>query len=151
VLARQALYHVSNTSNPFSFTSFIESYIYAWAGLDIDTPIYHSCLGGMTGTPPNPAFISWNGVGVLPTFCLVWWILPISASQVVRITGMSHCARLLMVSLSFYLRYWDLNSRPWATQPALFLCWVFSRYVPSNYLLRLALNLDLPDLCLLSS
>jgi hypothetical protein len=30
------------------------------------------------------------------------------------------------------------------------LCWVFSRQVFMNYLLRLALNCDPPDLCLLN-
>jgi hypothetical protein len=53
----------------------------------------------------------------------------------------------------FFLQYWGLNSRlsPWATSPALFLWRVFRDRVSRSYLPRLALNLDPPDLCLLSS
>jgi hypothetical protein len=53
-----------------------------------------------------------------------------------------------------FLQYWDLNSgpSPSATPPALFLGrFFFLNRVSQNYLPRLALNLDPPDLCLLSS
>jgi hypothetical protein len=53
----------------------------------------HSCDD--RHVPPCPAFIAWDEPS--QTFCLGWpWtvILPISALQVARITGMSRCAWL---------------------------------------------------------
>jgi hypothetical protein len=52
----------------------------------------------------------------------------------------------------FFLQYWCLNSGPtsWATPPDLFLWKVFRDKVSQNYLPRLALNHDPPDLCLQS-
>jgi hypothetical protein len=49
--------------------------------------------------------------------------LPISASQVARIIGVSHLCVALSLLVWFFLRYWVLNSgsSPWATPPALFL------------------------------
>jgi hypothetical protein len=53
----------------------------------------------------------------------------------------------------FFFEAMGLNSgpSPWATSPALFLWRIFWDRVLQNCLSGLALNLDLPDLCLLSS
>jgi hypothetical protein len=68
-----------------------------------------------------------------------------------RITGNAP-PRPGQLSEIFFLLYWgsNLGPTPWVT-PLAFFCDGFSRYGLSNYLSRLALNYDPPDLCLLSS
>jgi hypothetical protein len=44
-LARKAFYHLGHTLNPFCY--FFLTFI-PWAGLDLDPPIYASCIAGMT-------------------------------------------------------------------------------------------------------
>jgi hypothetical protein len=83
--------------SPFAFDEFWDRALpYAQAGLDFYSPTYISHVPGMAGTwPPQPSFC-WLRWGISWTFCLVWlgtMILPISTSQVTRITGFSHCSQ----------------------------------------------------------
>jgi hypothetical protein len=85
------------------------------------------------------------------TVCPGWLqtlILLISTFWIARIIGVNHqcLAIYLFAILWFELRAYTLSH---STSP--FLCWVFSRLGLENYLPRLTMNLDLPDLCLLSS
>jgi hypothetical protein len=53
--------------------------------------------------------------------------------------------------LVFAVLGFELKVHPLSHSTSLFLCWVFSRKSLVNYLPRLALNLNPPDLCLLNS
>jgi hypothetical protein len=57
---------------------------------------------------------------------------------------------LKFTPLFFVLWYWGLNSGPMPRATLLFVMGFFLRYCLTNYLSRLALNSDPPDLCLLS-
>jgi hypothetical protein len=89
----QELYHLSHTPSLFTFIIFlIGSHFDVWAGLDHDSPIYASCIAGMTDMYHHThCFIEWDRV--MWTFCQgqhQTLILLISASWVARITGMGH-------------------------------------------------------------
>jgi hypothetical protein len=69
----------------------LQTYFFAWTGLEPQSsPSYPSKHLGMTGTRPPCPTIDWDEFSL--TFCLGWpgTILRISASQVARITGVSH-------------------------------------------------------------
>jgi hypothetical protein len=67
----------------------------AWT---VREPIYASPIAGMTGTRhlSKPFFIAPGGASGLFAWDWPWaMILPVSGSQVARITGMSRCAWLI--------------------------------------------------------
>jgi hypothetical protein len=118
-LARVALYHLCHTLSFFSllcvltffffcstggwttsvtpsalFVLLCRVLLYAWASLNCSLPV-HASLPSWDDrhVPPGPV-IGWDGG--LTNFSLGWSqtaILPISVSQVARITGMSHCTQ----------------------------------------------------------
>jgi hypothetical protein len=45
------IYHLSQAASPFCLSYFSDwVLVFAWAGLDLNPPIYASCLTGMTDT-----------------------------------------------------------------------------------------------------
>jgi hypothetical protein len=75
----------------------IEFYIYIQASLDYIPPIYASEVAYDRHTPPGPAFYWWDGVS--RTFSPSWpqaVILPISASWVAMIIGVSYLVQFLV-------------------------------------------------------
>jgi hypothetical protein len=91
-LARQVPYHLSQVPSPFALIiSQIGSCVFAWVSLDSDPSICLSHTEGIIGMHSVPGLID---KGVSLTFCHGWpqnTILPISASRVAGMTGMSHC------------------------------------------------------------
>jgi hypothetical protein len=120
VLARQALYHFSHAPSPFCFRCFfnrVSRLCPGWPRWRYKDIVGLLCSWDDSHAPTCPAFIDWKTVS--KTFCPGWpqtTILLISAFQVVRITGVSHCAwpMYFLYELQFVCVcvVWDLKSRP---------------------------------------
>jgi hypothetical protein len=85
--------------------------LYTWAGLDQDPPIFASQNSRDDRCRPPHLVIGWNGMS--QTFGMGWHqtaVLLISASQVGRITGMSHCACPFLCT--FFQPFKKMKSRP---------------------------------------
>jgi hypothetical protein len=83
-------------------------------GFEPRTSCLQSWHSTATATPPVH-FSSYFGVGVLQTLC--WGcsrtsVLPISTSQVARITGLKHWCWPRWVIFFFFWQYQSLNSGP---------------------------------------
>jgi hypothetical protein len=98
-----------HASAPFALGVFlIESCVYIWASLDLDSPIYASHIAGMTA-PPYPLPPNWPQTVTLP----------ISASQEARIMGMSHQHPALFTSLM-----WAVESVKLQKCLVFLFCWI---------------------------
>jgi hypothetical protein len=107
VLARQVLYYLSHAFSPLFALVILEigsSFLFrlAWS--------YHrvkllTSIVGMTGEHHHTQLFSVK-MGSFKLFCLGWpetSFFPISASQVAKITGVSHCNLALPC---FFMDYW---------------------------------------------
>jgi hypothetical protein len=105
MLALQALYHLSHPFSSFCFSYFqIGSLIFAWAGLDSSPPIYTFQVPEMTGIYHHALFIGQDWVSLNSS--LSWpqtVILPFYASQVARITCVSHCVQLFYLFIIYFV------------------------------------------------
>jgi hypothetical protein len=94
MIARHVLYCLSHTSSPFFDLVILEigSCFFAQVGLDWDLLFILHADAGMIGVHHHTHHFSVE-MGSLKLFCPGWpgtTVLPFSASQVTKITGMSH-------------------------------------------------------------
>jgi hypothetical protein len=107
-LARQALFHLSHSTSPFVCSGYFGNRVsvFSQACLDLSPVSVFPPMTGMTGECRYTQLlvemrVSWS-------FCPNWpWtvILPISAFQVSRITGISHHTLLITIFLSSFSKH----------------------------------------------
>jgi hypothetical protein len=135
-----SLHNVLFRISSICFSVFLVFFFVWWTGVwtqDLVLTKQHCTAWAISPVPFCSGYFG-DGGGSHKLFCPSWsWsmILLTLASQVPRITGVSHWAPFLPPSLSpsflhwdFFFQYWSLNSgpTPWATPP-LFFWWWFSR------------------------
>jgi hypothetical protein len=90
----QSLYHLNHASSPFYVGCFSHRVsLYVSADQDLNLPIFASHLPGMTGPHHHTKLllVKW----VSQTLYMSWEVPLIFASQVARMTGLSHSAQML--------------------------------------------------------
>jgi hypothetical protein len=106
VLARQALYHLSHSTSPFCIGYFWDMVLlYAWTTILL---LVLPWIVGMMDVHYCPShWLRWSLMNFLPRLALIF------TSWVAGITGLSHCALSLSLSLSLFWGKVSLCSRGW--------------------------------------
>jgi hypothetical protein len=141
--ARQVLYCLSHSSSPLFLLWLFWTWVLLFAQVSLDySPLFYASHSGWNdrSVPPCPTI----GQGeILPVYCPGWaptMILPISASQVARVTVVSHQHPACTQFFSDAKNTWCF--------PACLMPWLCEIISSSERRQRLGRRITCPTLCL---